>query len=177
MRIMGVQESTFQQTPAYKKVELLKDAEKLRTVTATETGTDATEIIEVNKVMRLIGEPPVTALNDNSLASECVRLLRDTDTDLQGRGWYFNTDADGVITQKSLDDTPQKYREYLNVRVAILLTELYPQSGIDIQRLPKMEQELRAYFKDRDFDDASYSIFDSYDAATRIGINRNYDLI
>ena len=83
MRIMGIQESTFQQTPAYKKVELLKDAEKLRTVTATETGTDATELSEVNKIMRLIGEPPVAALNDNSLASECVRLLRDTDTDLQ----------------------------------------------------------------------------------------------
>jgi hypothetical protein len=179
MRIMGVQESTFQQTPAYKKVELLKDAAKLRIVTATETGTDATELLEVNKVMRFIGEPPVTALNDNSLASECVRLLRDTDTELQGRGWYFNieeVDDEDVIVPKSLGDTPQKYREYLSVRVAILLTELYPQSGVDIQRLPKMEAELRAYFKDREFDDANYSIFDSYDVATRIGINRNYDL-
>jgi hypothetical protein len=179
MRIMGVQESTFQQTPAYKKVELLKDAAKLRIVTATETSTDATELLEVNKVMRFIGEPPVTALNDNSLASECVRLLRDTDTELQGRGWYFNieeVDDEDVIVPKSLGDTPQKYREYLSVRVAILLTELYPQSGVDIQRLPKMEAELRAYFKDREFDDANYSIFDSYDVASRIGINRNYDL-
>ena len=176
MRIMGVQESTFQQTPAYKKIEMLKDAAKLRLVTATETGTSA-ELLEVNKVMRFIGEPPVTALNDNSLASECVRLLRDTDTELQGRGWYFNVDEDGVIVPKALGDTPQKYREYLSVRVAILLTELYPQSGVDIQRLPKMEAELRAYFKDREFDDANYSIFDSYDVATRIGINRNYDLI
>ena len=177
MRIMGVQETTFQQTPAYKKVEILKDAAKLRLVTATETGTDATELLEVNKVMRFIGEPPVTALNDNSLASECVRLMRDTDTELQGRGWYFNIDEDGAIVPKSLSDTPQKYREYLSVRVAILLTELYPQSGVDIQRLPKMEAELRAYFKDREFDDANYSIFDSYDVASRIGINRNYDLI
>ena len=179
LRIMGVQESTFQQTPAYKKVELLKDAAKLRIVTATETGTDATELLEVNKVMRFIGEPPVTALNDNSLASETVRLLRDTDTELQGRGWYFNieeVDDEDVIVPKSLVDTPQKYREYLNVRVAILLTELYPQSGVDIQRLPKMELELRAYFKDREFDDANYSVFDNYDAASRIGINRNYDL-
>ena len=228
MRIMGVQESTFQQTPAYKKVELLKDAAKLRIVTATETGTDATELLEVNKVMRFIGEPPVTALNDNSLASECVRLLRDTDTELQGRGWWFNTEEDveltpsgsghiiinntmlsveaydydtrmelggylydlnkkstnnwnspikaKVIYKRTLSYTPQKYREYLSVRVAILLTELYPQSGVDIQRLPKMEAELRAYFKDREFDDANYSIFDSYDVASRIGINRNYDL-
>ena len=176
LRIMGVQESMFQQTPAYKKVELLKDAAKLRQVTATETGTDATELLEVNKVMRFIGEPPVTALNDNSLASETVRLLRDTDTELQGRGWYFNIDEDDAIVPKSLVDTPQKYREYLSVRVAILLTELYPQSGVDIQRLPKMELELRAYFKDREFDDANYSIFDSYDVASRIGINRNYDL-
>jgi hypothetical protein len=177
MRIMGIQESTFQQTPAYKKVEILKDAAKLRLVTATETGTDATELSEVNKVMRFIGEPPVTALNSDSLASECVRLLRDTDKELQGRGWYFNIDEDGVIVPKALGDTPQKYREYLSVRVAILLTELYPQSGVDIQRLPKMEAELRAYFKDREFDDANYSIFDSYDVASRIGINRNYDLI
>ena len=184
MRMMGIQESgisvrgeiPFQQTPAYKKVEMLKDAAKLRLVTATETGTDATELSEVNKIMRFIGEPPVTALNDNSLASECVRLLRDTDTELQGRGWYFNIDEDGVIVPKALGDTPQKYREYLSVRVAILLTELYPQSGVDIQRLPKMEAELRAYFKDREFDDANYSIFDSYDVASRIGINRNYDL-
>ena len=175
MRIMGVQETTFQQTPAYKKVEILKDAAKLRLVTATETGT-AAELLEVNKVMRFIGEPPVTALNDNSLASECVRLMRDTNTELQGRGWYFNIDEDGAIVPKSLSDTPQKYREYLSVRVAILLTELYPQSGVDIQRLPKMELELRAYFKDREFDDANYSVFDNYDAASRIGINRNYDL-
>ena len=176
MRIMGVQETTFQQTPAYKKVEILKDAAKLRLVTATETGT-AAELLEVNKVMRFIGEPPVTALNDNSLASECVRLMRDTNTELQGRGWYFNIDEDGAIVPKSLSDTPQKYREYLNVRVSILLTELYPQSDVDIQRLPKMEVELRAYFKDREFDDANYSIFDSYDVASRMGINRNYDLI
>jgi hypothetical protein len=228
MRIMGVQETTFQQTPAYKKVEILKDAAKLRTATATETGTDATELSEVNKVMRFIGEPPVTALNDNSLASECVRLMRDTDTELQGRGWWFNIEEDveltpngsgqiiinntmlsveaydydtrmefggylydlnkksadnwtssikaKVIYKRTLPYTPQKYREYLSVRVAILLTELYPQSGVDIQRLPKMEAELRAYFKDREFDDANYSIFDSYDVASRIGINRNYDL-
>jgi hypothetical protein len=228
MRIMGVQESTFQQTPAYKKVELLKDAAKLRIVTATETGTDATELLEVNKVMRFIGEPPVTALNDNSLASETVRLLRDTDTELQGRGWWFNTEEDveltpsgsghiiinntmlsveaydydtrmelggylydlnkksannwtspikaKVIYKRTLSYTPQKYREYLSVRVAILLTELYPQSGVDIQRLPKMELELRAYFKDREFDDANYSVFDNYDVATRIGVNRNYDI-
>ena len=164
--MMGVQEAQFQGTPAYKKIELLSDANKLRTATTgTETGTDATELSEVNKVMRFIGEPPVSALNSNSLASECVRLLRDTDTELQGRGWYFNIDADDVIVPKSLVDTPQKYREYLSVRVAILLTELYPQSGIDIQRLPKMEAELRAYFKDREADDANYSVFDNYDTA------------
>ena len=181
LRMMAVQEATFQSTPAYKKVEMLKDAAKLRLVTATETGTDAAELLEVNKVMRFIGESPVTALNSDSLASECVRLLRDTDTELQGRGWDFNitkdTDNKDVITQKALGDTPQKYREYLSVRVAILMTELYPQSGVDIQRLPKMEIELRAYFKDREFDNANYSVFDNYDTASRMGINRNYDLI
>ena len=231
MRIMGIQENTFQQNPAYKKIELLSDASKLRTATATETGTDVKELFEVNKVMRFIGEPKVAALNSNSLASECVRLLRDTDAELQGRGWWFNTETDveltlsnnrlvvpsdalsvelndystriitvsnsryvydlkeksytswnkeekaKVIYQRALNDTPSKYLEYLSVRVAILLTELYPKSGIDIQRLPKMEQELRAYFKSREADEANYSIFDNIDTAARIGINRNYSII
>ena len=181
MRMMGIQETSFQSSPAYKKVELLKDAEKLRLVTATESGVDVTELAEVNRIMRLIGEPPVLALNDHSLASECVRLLRDTNMELQGRGWWFNTSKDeddqDVIAQKVLSECPRKYLEYLEVRVAILLTELYPQSGIDIQRLPKMEVELRAYFKDREFDDANYSIFDSYDVASRVGRNRNYSVI
>jgi len=231
MRMMGIQESTFQQTPAYKKVELLKDAVKLRTATATETSQNSDEIEQVNKVLRFIGEPPVSTLGDNALASETARLLRDTDKELQGRGWWFNTrknvefepyqgiisieddvlgiEVDGipthisrygagyrlfnrdtnsttdwnstikatVIYKNGLNDVPTKYLEYLNVRTAILLTELYPQSGIDIQRLPKMEQELRAYFKDRQNDEANYSIFDNYDAAARIGINRNYSLI
>lgn len=231
MRMMGVQEVVFQQTPAYKKIELLSDAAKLRTATATDASVDTTEIAEVNKIMRLIGEPPVSALNSHSLASETVRLLRDTNTEMQGRGWFFNTEdeveltADGsgriavptgalsvevdnystriktvsgvkylydledksytswsgtekatVIYQRDLNDVPEKYLEYLEVRVAILLTELYPQSGVDIQRLPKMEAELRAYFKDREFDEANYSVFDSYDTAIRVGINRNYNI-
>ena len=231
MRMMGIQESTFQQTPAYKKVELLKDAVKLRTATATETNQNSDEIEQVNKVLRFIGEPPVSTLGDNALASETARLLRDTDSELQGRGWWFNTrkneefepdggiislldnvlsiEVDGipthisrygagyrlfnrdtnsttswnstikatVIYKKGLNDVPKKYLEYLNVRTAILLTELYPQSGVDIQRLPKMEQELRAYFKDRQNDEANYTVFDNYDAASIIGINRNHSII
>ena len=81
-----------------------------------------------------------------------------------------------VIYKRVLSDVPSKYLEYLTVRVATILTELYPQSGIDIQRLPKMEQELETYFKDIQADEANYSVFDNYDAASRIGINRNYDL-
>ena len=231
MRIMGIQEGSFQAIPAYKKKEIISDATKLRAATATESGTDATELAEVNKVMRFIGEPPIAALNSHSLASEAVRLMRDTHKELQGRGWWFNTEegvefsTDGsdrivvaddtlsieaneystrvktvgasrylydlekksyqqwtstikakVIYNRSLDDTPDKYLEYLNVRVALLLTELYPQSGGDVQRLPKMEQELRAYFKDREGDEANYTVFDNYDAASRIGINRRIDI-
>ncbi len=227
--MMGVQEGAFQQLLAYKKIELLKDTVKLRTVTATEAGS-AAELTEVNKIMRFIGEPPVATLDAHSLASEAVRLLRDTDTELQGRGWWFNTETDveltvvnhvielsadilyvevdGVATfikelqgvrylydikkkshtawpskvqakiiyQRDIVDLPDKFQEYLNVRVALVLTELYPQSGIDIQRLAKMEAELRIYFKDRDFDSANYTVFDNYDTASRIGINRNYNL-
>lgn len=321
MRMMGVQEPAFQQFLAYKKIEVLKDAAKLRQdilSTSSETAS-AEELKEVNKIMRFIGEPSANNLRKNSLMVTALRLLRDTSEELQGRGWWFNTEKDvelpevtefivsgdggqwdgiyaynatngryertngnnlhyfsktdtndtntvgtwvlasehpagvydetfdsnigtgaypdpalfevgtlvvehrvvipvdvlsveandydtriktvngvrylydlekksyehwapapvkcTVIYNRALTDVPIKFLEYLNVRVAILLTELYPQSGIDIQRLPKMEAELRAYFKDREFDEANYSVFDNYDAASRIGINRNYDLI
>ena len=229
--MMGVQEPTFYQLPAYKKKEALKDATKLRTSTATETGSDATEIATVNNIRRMIGEAPITALNGDSMASEAVRLLRKTSTEMQGRGWWFNTEydveftADGtgrivttgmltvelndydtriknvggtkylydyktkshttfsgttkgkVIYERSLDDIPQKFQEYLEVRVAILLTEMYPRDGVDIQRLPRIERELEAYFKDRENDEGNYSIFDNYATASRIGINRNYDIV
>ena len=229
--MMGVQEPTFYQLPAYKKKEALKDATKLRTSTATETGSDATEIATVNNIRRMIGEAPITSLNGDSMASEAVRLLRKTSTEMQGRGWWFNTEydveftADGtgriattgmltvelndydtriknvggtkylydyktkshttfsgttkgkVIYERSLDDIPQKFQEYLEVRVAILLTEMYPRDGVDIQRLPRIERELEAYFKDRENDEGNYSIFDNYNTASRIGINRNYDIV
>ena len=319
MRMMGVQESTFQQLLAYKKIEVLKDADKLRLATLftpPETAS-AVELSEVNKIMRFIGEPSSIYLN-NSLMVEALRLLRDTAEELQGRGWWFNTEKDvelpevtefvvsgdggqwdgiyaynatngryertngnnvhyfsktdtndtntvgtwvlasehpagvydetfdsnvgtgaypdpalfevgtlvvehrvvipadvisveandydtiiktvdgvrylydlkkksyehwlpapvkaTVIYNRGLLDLPQKFLEYLNVRVALILTELYPQSGADLQRLPKMEAELRIYFKDRDFDNANYTVFDNYDTASRIGINRNYNL-
>ena len=81
-----------------------------------------------------------------------------------------------VLYNRALDDTPDKYLEYLNVRVAIILTGLYPQNNADTLRLPLLELELRAYFKDREFDEADYNVFDNYDTAARIGIHRNYDL-
>ena len=224
---------------------------------------DESDIEVVNDVLRLIGEPPAKEFHENALAIETYNLIRKTDIELQGRGWFFNTEkdillgtdigvvnpndnlntsdskykksfiqvddsdfnkggvydyvlsfeandyktqlrrlgsddsyrvlyntktreiydwfpSDGVkgtaIVHKELSTCPQKYKEYLTVRVATILTELYPQSGIDIQRLPKMEQELETYFKDIQADEANYSVFDNYDTASRIGINRNYDI-
>ncbi len=231
LRMMGVQEPNFYQLPAYKKKEALKDASKLRVSSATETGTDATEISTVNNIRRIIGEAPISALNGDAMASEAVRLLRKTSTEMQGRGWWFNTEvdveftADGsgriattgmltvelndydtrikkvsgtkylydlkekshtsfsgtvkgkVIYERDLDDIPEKFKEYLEVRVAILLTEMYPRDNVDIQRLPRIERELEAYFKDRENDEGNYNIFDSYDASARIGINRNYSIV
>ncbi|MBT61166.1 MAG: hypothetical protein CMA63_06430, partial [Euryarchaeota archaeon] len=82
-----------------------------------------------------------------------------------------------VIYLRDFDDTPSKYIEYLTVRVALLLTELYPKSTIDVQRLRKLEGELETYFKDRENDQGNYNVFDSYDAASRVGINRNHNLV
>ena len=331
LRMMGVQEPNFYQLPAYKKKEALKDASKLRVSSATETGTDATEISTVNNIRRMIGEAPITALNGDSMASEAVRLLRKTSTEMQGRGWWFNTEEDvtlrehtadnvivvsgfepitygdlndgqgngiyinsgadsytsvdglssiqktnsngyfqwsirnstsgweyfgasssqagnltshpvldtwsnnitmkkanvisvgsdmlsvevedynarvmsfkdhvkgianylynldtktigswtkdveaKIIYERNIYDLPQKFKEYLEVRVAILLTEMYPRDNVDIQRLPRIERELEAYFKDRENDEGNYNIFDSYDASARIGINRNYSIV
>ena len=378
MRMMGIQETAFQNTPAYKKVELIKDAVKLRNSTAIATGTDQGEIDAVNRILRLLGEPSISALNDNSLASEAVLLMRDTATELQGRGWWFNTEKDvtlvsgtnlqaaeitltdagdefpnhdggsglyllnpeqenvrdsegnlvenqqagnpigrsgtwknynnlytlrevtdnqdgnkdndkpfrwrlrdanqsnpdlysapsatsvtypwdadwganaskvsvkqasvidvpnnalsvepndhdatirtyprltyktefgaggtrtntystmnvgylydlknhthsfpskikaTVIYERILPECPNKFRDFLEVRTALLLTELYPQSTLDVERLRKLEQEIETYFKDRENDEANYTVFDNYDAASRIGVNRNYSIL
>ena len=77
-----------------------------------------------------------------------------------------------IIYLRPYIDLPEKFVEYLEVRVSRILTELYPQSGVDVQRLPTMEQELRAYFRDRQDDEANYTMFDNYDTATILGINR-----
>jgi len=318
MRMMGVQESTFQQLLAYKKIEVLKDAAKLRLATMPDfLFTLVPEEKSLETILRLIGEPTSANSSSNSLARVALETFRATHTELQGRGWWFNTEMDvelpvvtkfivsgnggqwdgiyaynatngryertngnnvhyfsktdtndtntvgtwvlasehpagvydatfdanvgtgaypdpalfeigtlviehgipipadvlsveandydtliktvggvrylydlktksttswtdtvkaKIIYERPVEDVPQKYLEYLEVRVAIILTELYPQSGADTQRLPKMEAELRAYFKDREFDEADYTVFDNYDTAARIGINRNYNL-
>jgi len=228
MRIMGFQETTFNALPAYKKKELLEDANTMRSARTI----NSTSLIEyVNNILRYIGEEQVTNTNESSLASEAYELMLKTNTELQSRGWWFNTETDvdvvpnnslisylsdwlsielndvpttkqkvgnafylrnldtkkynewegtqkaTIIYSRDLDETPQKFQEYVEVRTARLLTELYPQSGIDIQRLPKLEQELETYFKDRQNDQGNYNIFNNYDTATRVGVNRNYDLV
>lgn len=233
MRIMGIQEAPFQSLPAYKKVELIKDAVQLRTDRASSD--TATNIVSsVNKILRYLGVNKVSSnTNEHALASEARDLLIDTDKELQARGWWFNTEKDVTFTITSgtirvtpntqlyeeLDDyptarvvdgayivlknltdntvdqfsgtikgtrvvkrsieeleVPQKYREYLEIKVAAILAELYPQSGSEIQRIRKQEAELETYFKDRENDQGNYNIFDNYDTAERIGFNRNYDL-
>lgn len=243
MRMMGIQETAFQALPAYKKIELIKDATKLRANRIISGSTikseplNSVEITEVNSILRLIGEQRVSALTQNALASEAILLLRDTSRELQGRGLWFNTELDTeftpdastnkialnanvlsvepndktikvylptdttggvdrflynlkdkgetfssafkakVIYERGLDEIPHKFLEYAAVRTAMLLTELYPQSGIDVQRLQKLEKEAEAYFRDREFDEANYTVFDNYDVVSRIGINRNYQLL
>ena len=227
LRIMGFQETTFNALPAYKKKEILKDANAMRTARAEDKTSD---LGILNNILRLIGEEKVSNTNESSLATEAHALMNKTNEELQARGWWFNTETDVVLTvangiisyastmlnievngvpttkqkvsnsfvvrnletkryddwsgevkatiiyKRDIDETPQKFQELLEVRVARLLTELYPQSGIDIQRLPKMEAELNAYFKDRENDQGNYSVFDNYDAAVRVGINRSYNL-
>lgn len=233
MRIMGIQEAAFQSLPAYKKVELIKDAVQLRTDRAS-SDTATNIVASVNKILRYIGVNKVSSnTNEHALASEARDLLLDTDKELQARGWWFNTEKDVTFTITSgtirvtpntqlyeeLDDyptarvvdgayivlknltdntvdqfsgtikgtrvvkrsieeleVPQKYREYLEVKVAAILAELYPQSGSEIQRIRKQEAELETYFKDRENDQGNYNIFDNYDTNERIGFNRNYDL-
>lgn len=233
MRIMGIQEAAFQSLPAYKKVELIKDAVQLRTDRAS-SDTATNIVASVNKILRYLGVNKVSSnTNEHALASEARDLLLDTDKELQARGWWFNTEKDVTFTITSgtirvipntqlyeeLDDyptarvvdgayivlknlkdntvdqfsgtikgtrvvkrsieeleVPQKYREYLEIKVAAILAELYPQSGSEIQRIRKLEAELETYFKDRENDQGNYNIFDNYDTNERIGFNRNYDL-
>lgn len=228
LRIMGVQEIDFNALPAYKKKELLKDANAMRTSRAESKTSD---LGVLNNILRYIGEEAVTNTSSSSLATEAHALMNKVNLELQSRGWWFNTETDvelnitngmisyastmlnievndipttkqkvsnafvlrnletkqyndwegtpkaTIIYQRDLEVTPQKFQEYVEVRTARLLTELYPQSGIDIQRLPKLEQELETYFKDRQNDQGNYNIFNNYDTATRVGVNRNYDLV
>ena len=67
--------------------------------------------------------------------------------------------------------------EWLEVSTALLFCQMYPKKGVDIERLSKKEQEIETYFKDSQNTEADYNIFDNYDTNTRIGINRNYDII
>jgi len=241
-RIMGIQETAFQEMPAYKKYELLHDAQTMKTARGLNVVPTGQLLTSLNNVLGLIGEPrlqsPNLNLTHSSIASEAYSLLYQTDRELQSRGWWFNTEDNveftanhqGQISLASfatllsvelndiphttifLDDgsnvrllkdlnknsttsfsgtekgrviflrdiavneVPEKYRQYLEVRVAMILTELYPQSGIDVQRLPKMEAELETYFKDREAEEGNYSVFDNYDASVRVGVNRSYNL-
>jgi len=241
-RIMGIQEIAFQEMPAYKKYELLHDAQTMKTARGLNVVPTGQLLTSLNNVLGLIGEPrlqsPNLNLTHSSIASEAYSLLYQTDRELQSRGWWFNTEDNveftanhqGQISLASfatllsvelndiphttifLDDgsnvrllkdlnknsttsfsgtekgrviflrdiavneVPEKYRQYLEVRVAMILTELYPQSGIDVQRLPKMEAELETYFKDREAEEGNYSVFDNYDASVRVGVNRSYNL-
>ena len=98
--------------------------------------------------------------------------------DLKDKTSSFTNDLKAkIIYERTLEEMPQKFLEYLEVRVALLLTEMYPRDGIDIQRLPRIERELEAYFRDRENDEGNYNIFDNYDTNARVGINRNYDII
>jgi hypothetical protein len=227
LRMMGIQEQNFNALPAYKKKELLIDANSMRGARAT-SNTSNLDIL--NNILRYIGEDAVTNTLQSSLASEAHALMNKTNEELQARGWWFNTETDVVLNisngmisytstmlnievndvpttkqkigtsfvvrnletksyndwsgevkatiiyKRELDETPQKFQELVEVRTARLLTELYPQSGIDIQRLPRLEQELHTYFKDRQNDQGNYNIFNNFDTATRVGINRSYTL-
>ena len=53
------------------------------------------------------------------------------------------------------------------------------EDGRVLDKIPQWFVEAKidkGLIKDRDADDANYSVFDNYDTASRIGINRNYDL-
>ena len=259
-RMMGIKEADFQNLPAYKKVEMLKDADRLRTTTVAKlTGQYGPEYSgvsfqpleawyeptkAVNNILTLIGEDRVDNVNDNALSTATFFTMDQINIDLQGRGWWFNkgiveykatfgqiistndllpssdrivrdvlsVDAndpdlsviisgydseeakfifdveknsarefDGIIKFEVLylvryPELPQKFRDYLEVRTALVMSGTYPRSGFDYQRLQRMEKELEAYFRDRDTDEEDYNIFDNPHIAARTGVNRPYSI-
>lgn len=98
LRMLGYTEEKFYELPAWKKTEALRDATKLRTARATVTTETEADLELVNSVLLSLGEAPVTACNDNAMASEVWRLLYDTDKTLQHKDWFFNTEEDSEIT-------------------------------------------------------------------------------
>jgi hypothetical protein len=55
-----------------------------------------TELDAVNQMLDVIGEAPVTSVDDTGLVDAAMArdLLRRVSREVQGRGWHFNTDED-----------------------------------------------------------------------------------
>ena len=82
-----------------------------------------------------------------------------------------------VIQLIPYESLPEKFKQYLEVRTAKTLCQMYPRSPEDVTRLQLMEKEIETYFNDRENDNANYNIMNSYDVSRRVGINRNYRLV
>lgn len=82
-----------------------------------------------------------------------------------------------IIYYLFYNELPSKFTDFLEVRTALALLQMYPRNGIDAQRLIQMEKDIEAYFRDRDSDEADYSIFDNIDTTARLGVNRQYSIL
>lgn len=97
LRMLGLSEREFYELPAFKKVEALKDAEKLRATNA-EVFVDDYEKDVINDVLSSIGMQKVAAAGSNALSGLLLRKLRSVDRKLQEDGQHFNTDNNVDLT-------------------------------------------------------------------------------
>ena len=112
---------------------------------------------------------------------------QDTRIDVVQRGWkLFDRKNNTYTFTKDLkvnllrllewDSLPETARRYITLRASRVFQSRIVGSKELEALIARDEYQARARLEEADYGSSDRTIFDNYDAASRIGINRNYDL-
>lgn len=112
---------------------------------------------------------------------------QDTRIDVVQRGWkLFDRKNNTYTFTKDLkvnllrllewDSLPEEARRYITLRASRVFQSRIVGSKELEALIARDEYQARARLEEADYGSSDRTIFDNYDAASRIGINRNYDL-
>ena len=120
--------------------------------------------------------PPAAGDNNMSLGSELYlehRVLFDTEDKTFDK---FNGTEKGTVTYlRPFYDIPKEYREYLEKTVALEIVSQFPVNvQTDLQQIAQAYQDAKVIFIDAMSERSDASIFDNFDVARSVGVNRPY---